>query len=150
MFYMSSFINTKSLPGFSTNSSTAKSTNRIPPSTLLPEQPGKALRKRRSRPKRRNWNCFWRGARSLYLTDYHLINNRLAIALTNSLIKSCVIADCQFRVCYFIRGFVYFQPSVQTHQTMIIEEFEPDVFRQLIEYIHTGCVTLQARTLLGE
>lgn len=42
------------------------------------------------------------------------------------------------------------QPSVQTHQTMIIEEFEPDVFRQLIEYIHTGCVTLQARTLLGK
>ncbi|XP_046919825.2 serine-enriched protein isoform X1 [Dermatophagoides farinae] len=41
------------------------------------------------------------------------------------------------------------QPIVQTHQTMIIEEFEPDVFRQLIEYIHTGCVTLQARTLLG-
>ncbi|KAJ6225857.1 hypothetical protein RDWZM_004402 [Blomia tropicalis] len=41
------------------------------------------------------------------------------------------------------------QPSIQTHQTMIIEEFEPDVFRQLIEYIHTGCVTLQARTLLG-
>lgn len=39
------------------------------------------------------------------------------------------------------------QPPV--HQTMIIEEFEPDVFRQLIEYIHTGCVTLQARTLLG-
>ncbi|KAG8194650.1 hypothetical protein JTE90_003122 [Oedothorax gibbosus] len=35
------------------------------------------------------------------------------------------------------------------HQTMIVEEFEPDVFRQLIEYIHTGCVTLQARTLLG-
>lgn len=33
---------------------------------------------------------------------------------------------------------------------MIIEEFEPDVFRQLIEYIHTGCVTLQARTLLGK
>lgn len=35
------------------------------------------------------------------------------------------------------------------HQTLIVEEFEPDVFRQLIEYIHTGCVTLQARTLLG-
>ena len=32
---------------------------------------------------------------------------------------------------------------------MIIEEFEPDVFRQLIEYVHTGCVTLQPRTLLG-
>ncbi|XP_065200211.1 serine-enriched protein-like [Planococcus citri] len=35
------------------------------------------------------------------------------------------------------------------HQTLIIDEFEPDVFRQLIEYIHTGCVTLQPRTLLG-
>ncbi|XP_017868061.1 serine-enriched protein isoform X2 [Drosophila mojavensis] len=41
------------------------------------------------------------------------------------------------------------QPSGQQHQTLIIEEFEPDVFRQLIEYIHTGCVTLQPRTLLG-
>ncbi|KAH8270915.1 hypothetical protein KR018_004861, partial [Drosophila ironensis] len=40
-------------------------------------------------------------------------------------------------------------PSGQQHQTLIIEEFEPDVFRQLIEYIHTGCVTLQPRTLLG-
>lgn len=37
----------------------------------------------------------------------------------------------------------------QQHQTLIVEEFEPDVFRQLIEYIHTGCVTLQPRTLLG-
>ncbi|XP_017880957.1 trichohyalin isoform X2 [Ceratina calcarata] len=35
------------------------------------------------------------------------------------------------------------------HHTLIIDEFEPDVFRQLIEYIHTGCVTLQPRTLLG-
>lgn len=42
------------------------------------------------------------------------------------------------------------QPSSQQHQTLIIEEFEPDVFRQLIEYIHTGCVTLQPRTLLGK
>ncbi|KPI99293.1 Serine-enriched protein [Papilio xuthus] len=41
------------------------------------------------------------------------------------------------------------EPSSQQHQTLIIEEFEPDVFRQLIEYIHTGCVTLQPRTLLG-
>jgi hypothetical protein len=32
----------------------------------------------------------------------------------------------------------------------MVEEFEPDVFRQLIEYIHTGTVTLQPRTLLGE
>ena len=43
------------------------------------------------------------------------------------------------------------QPAPENpHQTLIIEEFEPDVFRQLIEYIHTGCVTLQPRTLLGE
>lgn len=43
--------------------------------------------------------------------------------------------------------FLIFQPS--QHKTLIIEEFEPDVFRQLIEYIHTGAVTLQPRTLLG-
>ena len=42
------------------------------------------------------------------------------------------------------------QSSSQRSTTVIIEEFEPDVFRQLIEYIHTGCVLLQARTLLGE
>lgn len=42
------------------------------------------------------------------------------------------------------------QPSSNQHHTLIIEEFEPDVFRQLIEYIHTGCVTLQPRTLLGK
>ncbi|KAK3853901.1 hypothetical protein Pcinc_039578 [Petrolisthes cinctipes] len=41
------------------------------------------------------------------------------------------------------------QPQGNVHQTLIVEEFEPDVFRQLIEYIHTGCVTLQPRTLLG-
>lgn len=41
------------------------------------------------------------------------------------------------------------QPTGQQHQTLIIEEFEPDVFRQLIEYIHTGQVCLQPRTLLG-
>ncbi|KAG5676542.1 hypothetical protein PVAND_006367 [Polypedilum vanderplanki] len=41
------------------------------------------------------------------------------------------------------------KPGCQTHQTLIIEEFEPDVFRQMIEYIHTGNVTLQPRTLLG-
>ncbi|XP_018907750.1 serine-enriched protein isoform X3 [Bemisia tabaci] len=41
------------------------------------------------------------------------------------------------------------EPQPHQHQTQIIEEFEPDVFRQLIEYIHTGCVTLQPRTLLG-
>ena len=41
------------------------------------------------------------------------------------------------------------QQVPSSHQTLIIEEFEPDVFRQLIEYTHTGCVTLQPRTLLG-
>ncbi|XP_075230184.1 serine-enriched protein-like isoform X2 [Lycorma delicatula] len=41
------------------------------------------------------------------------------------------------------------EPASNQHFTLIIEEFEPDVFRQLIEYIHTGCVTLQPRTLLG-
>ncbi|XP_055706565.1 serine-enriched protein isoform X1 [Phlebotomus papatasi] len=41
------------------------------------------------------------------------------------------------------------EPTGHQHQTLIIEEFEPDVFRQLIEYIHTGGVTLQPRTLLG-
>lgn len=42
------------------------------------------------------------------------------------------------------------QPQASQHHTVIIEEFEPDVFRQLIEYIHTGCVMLQPRTLLGK
>ena len=42
------------------------------------------------------------------------------------------------------------QQVPSSHQTLIIEEFEPDVFRQLIEYTHTGCVTLQPRTLLGK
>ena len=46
------------------------------------------------------------------------------------------------------KSFAHFD-KVEEHQTLIIEEFEPDVFRQLIEYIHTGCVTLQPRTLLG-
>lgn len=32
---------------------------------------------------------------------------------------------------------------------IVIDEFESDVFRQLVEYIHTGQVILQARTLLG-
>jgi hypothetical protein len=30
-----------------------------------------------------------------------------------------------------------------------VNDFEPDVFRGLIEYIHTGYVTLQPRTLFG-
>ncbi|XP_015436968.1 PREDICTED: trichohyalin-like, partial [Dufourea novaeangliae] len=41
------------------------------------------------------------------------------------------------------------EPQPNQNHTLIIEEFEPDVFRQVIEYIHTGCVMLQPRTLLG-
>ena len=33
--------------------------------------------------------------------------------------------------------------------TVVIQEFDPEVFKQLVEYIHTGSVTLQSRTLLG-
>lgn len=33
--------------------------------------------------------------------------------------------------------------------TVIVGEFEPEVFKQLMEYTHTGSVMLQARTLLG-
>lgn len=33
--------------------------------------------------------------------------------------------------------------------TVVVNEFEPEVFKQLIEYTHTGSVMLQARTLLG-
>ena len=33
--------------------------------------------------------------------------------------------------------------------TVIVKEFEPEVFKQLVEYTHTGSVMLQARTLLG-
>lgn len=36
-----------------------------------------------------------------------------------------------------------------TSTVIVIEEFDADVFRQLVEYVHTGCVTLQPRTLLG-
>lgn len=54
------------------------------------------------------------------------------------------------RPIFIYNHFISEQPSSQQHQTLIIEEFEPDVFRQLIEYIHTGCVTLQPRTLLGK
>ncbi|XP_050421952.1 serine-enriched protein-like isoform X2 [Adelges cooleyi] len=40
--------------------------------------------------------------------------------------------------------------STLTSSTVIvIDEFDADVFRQLVEYVHTGCVTLQPRTLLG-
>lgn len=38
---------------------------------------------------------------------------------------------------------------VTSPTVIIIEEFDADVFRQLVEYVHTGCVILQPRTLLG-
>ncbi|XP_033639645.1 uncharacterized protein LOC117300075 [Asterias rubens] len=34
-------------------------------------------------------------------------------------------------------------------RTVIIEEFEPTVFYKLVEYCHTGCVVLNADTVLG-
>ena len=33
--------------------------------------------------------------------------------------------------------------------TLIVQDFEPEVFKQLMEYIHSGSVMLQSRTLLG-
>ena len=33
--------------------------------------------------------------------------------------------------------------------TVVVKDFEPEVFKQLINYTHTGTVMLQARTLLG-
>ncbi|XP_071966103.1 serine-enriched protein-like isoform X2 [Antedon mediterranea] len=34
-------------------------------------------------------------------------------------------------------------------RTVVIKEFDPNVFHQLVEYVHTGCVTLQAETVIG-
>ena len=33
--------------------------------------------------------------------------------------------------------------------TVVVKDFEPEVFKQLVNYTHTGSVVLQARTLLG-
>lgn len=33
--------------------------------------------------------------------------------------------------------------------TVVVKDFEPEVFKQLVDYTHTGMVVLQARTLLG-
>lgn len=60
--------------------------------------------------------------------------------------ENCTLSIC-ITFCLWFKHLL--QPSSHQHATLIIEEFEPDVFRQLIEYIHTGCVTLQPRTLLG-
>ncbi|XP_071811953.1 serine-enriched protein-like isoform X2 [Apostichopus japonicus] len=34
-------------------------------------------------------------------------------------------------------------------RTITVEEFEPSVFRQLVDYCHTGCATLKPRNILG-
>ena len=39
--------------------------------------------------------------------------------------------------------------DLKGQSTITILEFEPEVFKQLMEYIHTGSVMLQSRTLLG-
>ena len=35
------------------------------------------------------------------------------------------------------------------HTTVRVDRFEPDVFRQLMEFAHTGTVDLQPRTITG-
>lgn len=37
----------------------------------------------------------------------------------------------------------------RNQQTVIVNEFDPEVFKHLVEYIHTGTVMLQARTVVG-
>ncbi|KAL5248502.1 hypothetical protein ACHWQZ_G017633 [Mnemiopsis leidyi] len=39
--------------------------------------------------------------------------------------------------------------SSKPPNTIVVPEFEPSVFKQLIEYLHTGVCTLQPRTLFG-
>ena len=67
------------------------------------------------------------------------------------------VTDDVDEVCndYFRSTFTFFdfsktEQAIPGHDTMLIEEFEPDVFRQIIEYIHTSSLTLQPRTLLGK
>ena len=38
----------------------------------------------------------------------------------------------------------------KTHLTIRIKMFEADVFRQIMEFVHTGKVELQPRTIVGE
>jgi hypothetical protein len=92
---------------------------------------------------------------TLYLLRYFGGSNSNATSRKAKLLKlilACVFSSWMMEYAnsllsiYKLSTFA-FQP--QPHQTLIIEEFEPDVFRQLIEYIHTGYVTLQPRTLLG-
>ncbi|XP_041478108.1 serine-enriched protein-like isoform X1 [Lytechinus variegatus] len=39
--------------------------------------------------------------------------------------------------------------AISCPRTITIEEFDPPVFRQLIQYCHTGCVTLKPKIVLG-
>lgn len=41
------------------------------------------------------------------------------------------------------------KPDFRGQPTVTVLDFEPEVFKQLMEYIHTGSVMLQSRTLLG-
>ncbi|GLH07356.1 Serine-enriched protein [Gryllus bimaculatus] len=81
-------------------------------------------------------------------THRHLLLAGLCLGVVEVLLElavACTISIAGLEgICVACR-----QPQTNQHHTLIIEEFEPDVFRQLIEYIHTGCVTLQPRTLLG-
>ena len=40
--------------------------------------------------------------------------------------------------------------TVKCPRTLTVEEFDVNVFRQLVEYCHTGCVILNADTVLGK
>ena len=50
-------------------------------------------------------------------------------------------------------GLIYsfLQPERDTpHVTMRVDKFDSDVFRQLMEFAHTGKLDLQPRTITGE
>lgn len=81
------------------------------------------------------------------VSSFHSLIHPLRAILKSSQQQAALFFSSLCSIHAYI--FVYSQPTGQQHQTLIIEEFEPDVFRQLIEYIHTGQVLLQPRTLLG-
>lgn len=60
------------------------------------------------------------------------------------------IFSCFFHHCSLPYVTCCVQSITGNTEYIVIDEFESDVFRQLVEYIHTGQVVLQARTLLGK
>ena len=42
------------------------------------------------------------------------------------------------------------QSPAVTVQQVVVEEFDAKVFRKLMEYLHTGTVTFEPKTLIGE